>query len=136
MILIQEEDFSVDEICAAIKKPGMGAMVTFKGMVRGASRDGVEVKAVVWDVYKMMAYKIFEAIRNEAISDFRLIDAAIVHRMGRQEPSDNLVLIVAGSAHRKEAFEACEWMMNEIKKRVPLWKKEILANGEERWIEG
>ncbi len=136
MIKIQKEDFSIDEICRALKQPGMGAFVTFTGRVRASSRDGVEVICVEWDVYQAMAQKIFGAIRSEAIERFELMDAAIVHRYGRQNPGENLVLIVAASPHRKEAFQACEWIMNEIKNRAPLWKKEILANGEERWIEG
>ncbi len=136
MIRIQREDYSVDEIVKALKRPGLGAVVVFSGCVRGASRDGAPVEWVEWDVYESMARKIFETIHREALERFGLLDAAIVHRYGRHRPGDNLVLIVTASAHRKEAFQACEWIMNEIKKKAPLWKKEILADGRERWIEG
>lgn len=136
MIRIQREDFSIDDIIEEIQCTGAGALVSFTGRVRDTSRDGDAVHFVEWDVYESMALKIFQEIRVEAISQFGLIDAAIVHRYGRQQPGENLVLIVAASAHRKESFRACEFMMDEIKKRVPLWKKEILSNGEERWIEG
>lgn len=136
MIRIQPEDFSINDVVSYLQKPGVGAVVTFTGSVRGASRDGSMVQGVEWDVYIPMAMKILESIREEAIQQFSLSDAAIVHRYGYQKPGDNLVLIAAASAHRLEAFRACEWIMDEIKKKAPLWKKEILQNGEERWIEG
>ncbi|HOL93918.1 MAG TPA: molybdenum cofactor biosynthesis protein MoaE [bacterium] len=136
MIRIQQEDYSVDDVVNALKQPGVGAVVAFSGSVRGTSRDGTPVEYVEWDVYESMARKIFETIRREALEQFGLRDAAIVHRCGRHRPGENLVLIVTASAHRKEAFQACEWIMNEIKKKAPLWKKEILTGGRERWIEG
>jgi molybdopterin synthase catalytic subunit len=136
MIRIQREDFSVDKATAALKQPKVGAIVTFTGVVRGASRDGIPVAAVEWDLYASMAEKIFRSIREEALQRFGLIDAAIIHRYGRQQPGENLVLIAAAAVHRKEAFQACEWIMDAVKRQAPLWKKEILANGEERWIEG
>ncbi len=136
MIRVQQEDFSVDEVIAVLKQPHVGAIVTFSGSVRELGRDGAAIEAVEWDVYPSMAIKILEAIRLEAIQRFLLIDAAILHRYGRQEPGDNLVLIATASSHRKEAFQACEWIMDTIKHQAPLWKKEILENGEERWIEG
>lgn len=136
MIRIQRDDYSVDEIVNSLKQPAVGAVVAFSGRVRDAGRDGAPVAWVEWDVYESMASKIFEVIRREALERFGLLDAAIVHRYGRHRPGDNLVLIVAASAHRKEAFRACEWIMDEIKKKAPLWKKEILADGRERWIEG
>lgn len=136
MIRIQREDFSLDEVLADLDWTGAGALVTFTGKVRGTSRDGAEVHFVEWDVYESMAKKILEEIRAEAVASFGLLNAAIVHRYGRQEPGENLVLIVAASPHRKEAFRACEFIMDEIKKRAPLWKKEIRADGTQRWIEG
>ncbi|RJP32560.1 MAG: molybdenum cofactor biosynthesis protein MoaE [Candidatus Omnitrophota bacterium] len=134
MIRIQREDFSVDAVIQALKQQGMGAIVTFTGIARGESRDGKPVRAVEWDVYETMALRAFAKIREDSIHRFGLIDAAIVHRYGRQEPGENLVLIAAASSHRQEAFDACQFMMNEIKRSAPLWKKEILDDGEERWI--
>jgi len=136
MIRIQQTDFSVDEAIAALKNPQAGAIVTFSGSVRDTSRDGTPVKWVEWDVYPPMAEKIFRSIRGEAMQKFGLTGAVIVHRYGRHRPGDNLVLIAAAAPHRQEAFLACQWIMDAIKKKAPLWKKEILAGGEERWIEG
>jgi len=136
MIRIQREDFSVDEVVRQLRSAGGGAVVTFTGVVRPESRDGKTVRCVEWDVYESMARVVLEKIRADALEQFGLSDAAILHRYGRQAPGDNLVLIVAVSAHRREAFRACEFIMDEIKKKAPLWKKEILAGGEERWIQG
>ncbi len=136
MIRIQAEDFSVDNVIRSLSRPGIGAVVTFTGMARDTSRDGAEVISIEWDVYESMAEKILAGIRDQAIRDFGIVDAAIVHRKGIQYPGENLVLIAAAGAHRREAFKACEYIMDEIKKQAPLWKKERLANGEERWIEG
>lgn len=136
VISIQRDGFSADEVAAALNRAGAGAVVTFTGIVRGESRDGKAVVCVEWDVYESMARREFEAIRSEAIEKFGLRDAAIVHRCGRQKPGENLVFIAAASPHRREAFEACAHIMDEIKKRAPLWKKEIHADGGERWIEG
>ncbi len=134
MIRIQREDFRVDEVIHSLERRGVGAVVTFSGIVRGSSRDGKVVTAVEWDVYEAMALNTFAKIRADALSRFGLIDAAIVHRFGREEPGENLVLIAAASAHRKEAFDACQYIMNEIKRCAPLWKKEIFEDGSERWI--
>ncbi len=136
MIRIQQEDFSPGEIINELRQPGVGAVVTFSGMVREKSRDGSEVTFVDWDAYDAMALKVFQNIRHDAIRKFDLKDAAIVHRKGQQKPGENLVFIATASPHRREAFEACAYIMDEIKKHAPLWKKEILASGEERWIEG
>ncbi len=136
MIRIQQEDFSVDETIAALKNPQAGAIVTFTGSVRDSSRDGKPVEWVEWDIYPPMAENIFRSIREEAIHKYGLIGAVIIHRYGRHRPGDNLVLIAAAAPHREKAFLACQWIMDAIKKKAPLWKKEILAGGEERWIEG
>jgi len=136
MIRIQEDDFSVDAVVSALKTPEAGAIVTFTGCVRHTSGDGIPVEFLEWDVYETMAEKILRAIREEAIQTFQILDAAIVHRYGRQKPGENLVLIAVAGAHRHDAFAACEWIVDAIKKKVPLWKQEILANGEKRWIEG
>lgn len=136
MIRIQPEDFSVDEVVSHLQTEGVGAVVTFTGSVRGTSRSGKEVVSVEWDVYIPMAKKEMEAIREDAISQYGLTNAAIVHRCGKQTPGDNLVLIAAASPHRKEAFAACAFIMDEIKKRAPLWKKEVYPDGTSSWIEG
>ncbi len=136
MIRIQQEDFSVDEVVSHLEGEGVGAVVTFTGSVRGTSKSGKEVVCVEWDVYEPMARKEMEAIRADALQKYGLKNAAVVHRRGKQMPGDHLVLIATASGHRKEAFEACAYIMDEIKKRAPLWKKEVYPDGSSQWIEG
>jgi len=136
VIRIQAEDFSIDETVRMLRKTGAGAIVTFTGAVRETSHEGKLVVSVEWDAYEPMALKIFEAIRREAMEKFALLDVSITHRKGKQAPGENLVLIAAAAAHRRDAFHGCKYIMDEIKQRAPLWKKERLADGSERWIEG
>lgn len=136
MIRIQQKPFSLEDVSQALKTDGVGSVVTFTGIVRGTSRDGISVHAVEWDVYPAMAMRELGAIREEALQDFGLIDAAIVHRYGTQAVGEPLVLIAVASAHRREGFEACAAIMDAIKQRVPLWKKEIRTDGTSHWIEG
>ena len=136
MIRIQQEPFSVEEISRMLHRDGVGSVVTFTGIVRGSSRDGVPVTAVEWDIYPDMARRELETIRQEAMHNNDIIDATIVHRYGRQSVGEPLVLIAVASAHRKDGFVACASIMDEIKQRVPLWKKEIRGDGTSAWIEG
>ena len=85
--------------------------------------------------YPGMTEKHLAAILDEARGRYALIDALIVHRVGRILPTDPIVLTAAWSAHRKDAFEACRFLMEALKSRAPFWKKETLADGGERWVE-
>jgi len=134
MILIQKEDFSVEKFIEMMKSKDVGAIVTFLGVVRGRSR-GRNVLELEFEVYDEMAVEVLEEIRREAIERFNVKDIYIIHRCGRLKVGENIVLIVVGASHRKEAFEACTFCIDEIKRRVPIWKKEITDEGE-YWIEG
>lgn len=135
MIRIQREDFSVDEFVNEMKKRSrnIGAIVTFLGVAREFSR-GREVIELEYEVYDEMAIKTLEDIRKEAIEKFNVIDVFIIHRYGRIKVNENIVLIVVGAMHRKEAFEACAFCIDEIKKRAPIWKKEKTKEGD-FWVE-
>lgn len=136
MIRLQREPFSVEEITGALRSDGCGSIVTFTGIVRGNSRSGESVEAIEWDVYPAMALREMQAIRAVFMERHGLLDAAIVHRYGVHPAGEPLVLIAVSSAHRKEGFKACAGIMDAIKQRVPLWKKEIRSDGTTAWIEG
>ncbi len=131
MIKIQREDFSVEDLVEEMKKKSknVGAIVTFLGVVREFSK-GREVLELEYEVYDEMAIKTLEEIRKEAIERFKVIDVFIVHRYGRIKVNENIVLIVVGAVHRREAFEACMFCIDEIKRRAPIWKKEKTREGE------
>ena len=132
MIKVTSEDFSIDEIVGSIRSGGMGAIVTFIGTVRGNSK-GREVDRIEIQVYEEMAVNQLQAIREEAIAKFGVDEVAIVHRYGTLDVSDNIMMIAVGAGHRPEAFEACRYVLETIKEKVPLWKKEFTSEGD-YWI--
>ena len=134
MIKVTREDFSIDEVVASIRSGGMGAVVTFLGVVRD-NAHGRDVERIEIQVYEEMAVKQLSAIREEAIAKFEVEEVAIVHRYGSLGVSDNIMMIAVGAGHRPEAFEACRYVLETIKEKVPLWKKEFTPEGD-YWIEG
>ena len=134
MIDVTKEDFSVDEALERLRSRGMGALVTFVGVVRDSSR-GKAVNRIEIQVYEEMARRQLEEIREEAIARFGVEEIAIIHRYGSLEVSDNIMMIAVGGGHRLEAFDACRWVLETIKEKVPIWKKEITPEGD-FWVEG
>ena len=134
MIKVIREKFSVDEVIAAIRTGDMGAIVTFLGSVRNNSQ-GRDVERIEIQVYEMMAFKQLQSIREEAMKKFNVNEVAIVHRYGNLNVSENIMMIAVGAGHRPEAFNACRYILETIKEKVPLWKKEFTPDGD-YWIEG
>jgi molybdopterin synthase catalytic subunit len=133
-VRIQLEDFSQDEEISALKasSKSMGGVGTFLGCARDFS-EGREVSQLSFDAYGSMALSEMKELRREAIEKFGLLDARIVHRIGTVKSGDNIVFIAAGAEHRVAALEACRWMIDELKQRVPIWKKEITPQGDS-WV--
>jgi molybdopterin synthase catalytic subunit len=111
-----------------------GAVVVFEGVVRNHAR-GRNVVALDYQAYEAMALRQLEEVGTRARAAFPIRDIAIVHRLGRLEPRDTSVAIVVVSAHRAEAFDACRFAIDTLKKIVPIWKKELYEDGAV-WIEG
>ena len=133
-VRIQLEDFSQDEEIRALKASSlrMGGIATFLGCARDFS-EGREVSEISFDAYDRMALPEMRKLRDEAITRFGLIDARIVHRLGIVRGGDNIVFIATGAEHRAPALDACRWLIDELKERVPIWKKEITPDGES-WV--
>lgn len=128
MILIKNTDFSVEEAISKIKNETTGAVVSFVGSVRGIS-NRKKVCALKIEAYTEMALEKLSELERFVKKKFDIKDMIIIHRIGELKVGDNIVLIAVSSAHRKDAFEACEYLINELKKIVPIWKKEIRENG-------
>ena len=133
-VRIQQEDFSQDEEIAALKGSSkrMGGIGTFLGCARDFS-EGREVEEISFDAYGSMALSEMQKLRTDAIEKFKLLDARIVHRIGTVQGGDNIVFIAAGAEHRVAALEACRWIIDELKQRVPIWKKEVTPQGD-AWV--
>lgn len=133
-VRIQLDDFSQDAEIRALKATSqrMGGIATFLGCARDFS-EGREVSEISFDAYDRMALPEMRKLRDEAITRFGLIDARIVHRLGVVRGGDNIVFIATGAEHRAPALEACRWIIDELKERVPIWKKETTPQGDS-WV--
>lgn len=133
-VRIQLDDFSQDAEIRALKASSqrMGGIATFLGCARDFS-EGREVSEISFDAYDRMALPEMRKLRDEAIARFGLIDARIVHRLGVVRGGDNIVFIATGAEHRAPALEACRWIIDELKERVPIWKKETTPQGDS-WV--
>ncbi|MBO3800327.1 MAG: molybdenum cofactor biosynthesis protein MoaE [Candidatus Brockarchaeota archaeon] len=132
MIELTREDISINDIVSQMKRPEVGSIVIFLGTVRGIQK-GDRIERMEIESYQEMAIKSMKKLRDIAIEKFGVIDISIVHRIGDLRPLDNIVLIAVSSTHRAEGFEACRWIIDELKKSVPIWKKEYTARGQ-RWV--
>jgi molybdopterin synthase catalytic subunit/molybdopterin converting factor small subunit len=117
-----------------IRQPEDGAAVVFEGVVRNHSR-GRRTLFLEYEAYEEMARKQMESLAEQALAQFQVRDVAIVHRLGRLEIGETSVLIVVASAHRAAAFEACRWLIDTLKRTVPIWKKEHFEDGAV-WADG
>ena len=134
MISVQRGDIDMDAVLESVKSPGSGCVVGFLGTVRDTS-EGRSVERMSVEVYEEMAVKQLSIIRDEALERFGVHGVAVVHRYGELEVGDSIVYIAVSAGHRDEAFTACRYVIDELKERVPLWKREHTADGEV-WVEG
>ena len=134
MIWILKEEADREAILEMVKTPASGCGVQFLGTVRDNS-EGKQVATMSIQVFEEMAMKQLGDIRRECIDKFGVHEVAIVHRYGDLVIGDEIVFIAISAGHRKEAFAACQYFIDELKQRVPIWKKEVTPDGE-FWVEG
>jgi molybdopterin synthase catalytic subunit len=129
-INVQKEDVDIGGLIAAAKKPGTGAVVLFDGVVRDDDITEMELEA-----YETVAIAEMEKIAKTATEQFRLLHVDIIHRIGRLTVGENILIIVVSAGHRPEAYAGSRFIIEEIKKSVPIWKKELTKDGG-RWVPG
>ncbi|MBK7898306.1 MAG: molybdopterin synthase catalytic subunit MoaE [Azonexus sp.] len=134
-IRVQEADFDVGAELAALRAGDarVGALASFIGLVRDVN-DGSSVSQMTLEHYPGMTDKALEAIVTEAKGRWDIYDALVIHRVGPLKPCDQIVLVAVTSAHRGEAFAACEFIMDYLKTRAPFWKREATPEGA-RWVD-
>ena len=134
MIKIQKEDFNVEEEIDEIKKnySDVGAVTSFIWYVRD-NNNNTSVESLNLEVYEKMAFKQFEKIIEKANIKWNLIDTLIIHRHGRLQVNDKIVLVASFSSHRKDSFEACNFIMDYLKKDAPFWKNEFYGK-KNKWL--
>ena len=134
-VRVQAEDFDVSREIAALRanNPRIGAIASFIGVVRDMN-EGDSVAEMTLEHYPGMTEKSIEAIITEAQGRWQVMDALVIHRIGTLKPLDQIVLVVVTSAHRGDAFAACEFIMDYLKTQAPFWKKEETGKGA-RWVD-
>ena len=135
VVTVQQADFDLAAEVAALRDGDgqVGAVATFVGTVRDRS-DGAHVTAMELEHYPGMTEQAIEAMVSEARRRFDIRGARVVHRVGPLLPGDQIVLVAVTSAHRHEAFQACEFLMDYLKTQAPFWKKETTPDGA-RWVD-
>ncbi len=125
---LTHEPIDAEKRIAALKRGEDGAVVVFDGIVRNHTR-GRQTLYLDYEAYEEMARKQMEELAQEARSRFGVRQVTLIHRLGRLNVGETSVLIVVASAHRAQAFEACRWLIDTLKKTVPIWKKETFVDG-------
>lgn len=126
------EPLDVGAIARRVVPPECGAIVTLDGFVRQWTQ-GRETLYLTYEAYEPMAIKEMEKLGKTAREKFKIAHVGIVHRLGKLEIGETSVVVSVAAPHRKAAFEACEWLIKELKRTVPIWKKEFYADGE-TWV--
>lgn len=131
---ITRKKIDTQGIVDGLKRGEDGASVVFEGVVRNQTR-GRKTRFLDYEAYEEMALQQMESLAAQAIDQFKVRDVAIVHRLGRLEIGETSVLIAVASAHRGPAFDACRWIIDTLKRTVPIWKKEHFEDGAV-WADG
>ncbi|MGA3348531.1 MAG: molybdenum cofactor biosynthesis protein MoaE [Candidatus Sulfotelmatobacter sp.] len=132
--LIVQQPIDTSNTLANIKRGEDGAAVVFEGVVRNQTR-GRKTLYLNYEAYEGMALQQMEELAEQALKRFQIRDVALVHRLGRLEIGETSVLIIVASAHRAAAFDACRWLIDTLKRTVPIWKKEYFEDGAV-WADG
>ena len=131
---LTDKPISIESVARRVVLPECGATVTLDGYVRKFTK-GRETLHLFYEAYEPMALKEMQKLIDQAKRDFEISNVGIVHRLGKLEIGETSVVISVAAPHRKAAFAACEWLIRELKRTVPIWKKEVYADGEV-WVEG
>jgi MoaE-MoaD fusion protein len=134
IVSLMKEPIDSASLVAAVKQGEDGAVVVFDGIVRNNTR-GRRTLYLVYEAYQDMALRMMHELARQAVAEHAVRQVALIHRLGRLEVGETSVLIAVSSAHRAQAFEACRWLIDTLKKTVPIWKKEHFEDGAV-WADG
>ncbi|MGH7041477.1 MAG: molybdenum cofactor biosynthesis protein [Acetobacteraceae bacterium] len=134
LVALTRERIDAEALVAGLKRGEDGAVTVFDGIVRNHSR-GRRTLYLVYEAYEEMALEQMRALASKAIEDFKIRDVLLVHRLGQLAVGETSVLVAVASAHRAAAFDACRWLIDTLKRTVPIWKKEHFEDGAV-WADG
>ncbi len=131
-ISISEAPIDVNYLIERTRNQHAGAIVTFQGTVRRFTGD-LEVESLVYESYREMAEKALREICLEAIEKYKVLDINVIHRIGKIGLTEDSIIICVASAHRKDAFRACEYVIDTVKEKAPIWKMDVTPQGQKKW---
>lgn len=129
-------DFVAKSVQNHQSKTDCGAHAIYLGQVRADEHGGARVAAIAYTAYEDMANKVIAEIREEAFAKYPLRCLHIDHSIGEVKAGEVSLMVMVSSAHRGPVYDALEWLVEQVKARVPIWKEEILTDGTRRWVEG
>lgn len=135
MLLIVRDPIDVEAVSESVRSPGYGGVVTFVGLVRERADDGRGVDGLSYEAHAAMAVERFQRIADGLRECYGQLEVSIVHREGELRVGEVAVAVAVAAPHRREAFAACADAIDELKRDVPIWKKEHYRDGSERWRE-
>lgn len=135
MKYLTHKEINLAEELSKFHNPSSGAIVLFSGEPRNSNKNR-EVSCLEYEAYEPMAEKLIHEILENARTKWNLIQCMAMHRLGIVKPMESAVIVITSSRHRKEAYNSNEWIIHEIKHKVPIWKKEVYADGLEEYPEG
>jgi molybdopterin synthase catalytic subunit len=133
MFAIVRDPIDIASIARSVRTDACGAVITFAGVVREISDDGRPVTGLSYEAHEAMAAAEFEQIAGEARARFGACEIAVAHRIGDLRVGDVSVAVAVAAPHRGAAFDACEYTIDELKRRAPVWKKEHYTRGDSEW---
>ena len=133
MFLLTKETIIEDRLKQLVSDEKAGAVLTFDGRVRNHN-DGKAVTGLIYEAYEELAVREAQKIIDEALAQFDILHVACAHRTGELKIGDIAVLVVVSAAHRDQAFQACRYVIDQIKSRLPIWKKESYVDGTAQWV--
>jgi molybdopterin synthase catalytic subunit len=133
MFAIVRDSIDVAAIARSVRTDACGAVITFAGVVRETSDDNRSVTGLSYEAHETMAAAEFEKIAGEARRRFGACEISVVHRTGDLQVGEVSVAVAVAAPHRGVAFDACEFTIDELKRRAPIWKQEHYARGESEW---
>ncbi|MEQ9411270.1 MAG: molybdenum cofactor biosynthesis protein MoaE [Fuerstiella sp.] len=133
MIELTSEPLDFVQVTESVRSNNAGAVVLFMGTVREFTGDA-HTASLEYDAYPQMAIVAMEQLETEARRKWPLVSVSIVHRTGHLDPGEIAVAVAVSAGHRQAAFEAGQWIIDTLKERVPIWKKEVYTNGTTEWV--
>ena len=133
MIEITESAIDHAAVTESVRSNGAGAVCTFLGTVRELTESRRTV-SLTYEAYPEMALKKLSELEDQSRRRWPIIEVAIVHRVGHLDLGEVSVVVAVSCPHRQDAFEACRWLIDTLKEVVPIWKKEVWADGSEEWV--